>query len=73
MNKKPIERRRAGLLLSAIPETPLLVEPLSDPATLLDRLVLTLALAPCRASARRKTPASSRVDDPGKSGEVKRG
>ena len=73
MNKKPIERRRAGLILSAIPESPLLVKPLSDPATLLDRLVLTLALAPCRASARRKTQASSRVDDPGKRGEVNRG
>ena len=73
MSKKPVERRRAGLILSAIPKSPLLVEPLSDPATLLDRLVLTLALAPCRASPRRKTQASSRVDDPGKRGEVNRG
>ena len=55
MSKKPIERRRAGRIFSAVPEsTTPLVKPLSDPATLLDRLVLTVALAPPRALARQQ-------------------
>ena len=73
MSKKVIERRRASRILSAIPESPLLVKPLTDPATLLDRLVLTVALAPPQALARRKTPAASRVDDQKTLGEVSRG
>ena len=73
MSKKPIERRRASRVFSALPESPLLVKPLRDPATLLDRLVLTVALAPPQALAGRKTQAASRVEDQKKRGEVSRG
>ena len=54
MNKKSFEGGPGKILLALPESTPPLVKPLSDRAALLDRLVLTLALAPPRALAKRK-------------------